>query len=257
MLSPFFCGTFHQEEDDEPWSSPSSTPRRSRKNSFCKHKDSKNPYSTRGLDKFSALLSDLEEKRQQIYSQTGAQDISFVRFVYSNSNDCTPIVVKLKDKKQEKTNLAGDTKDKPITHNSEAALDKYPIESSAGSKDVKLARMESDKKTMKKRLSWNIMKLDRLWRPSYYLPAAIILILVLLAVFGRSVAILCTSLGWYLVPTIKARSENSRRPAKKKEYVRRLSENKMVSDGLSSGKSSHAGVVKEKSAGEHGHRKSW
>ncbi|GLT71185.1 hypothetical protein SLA2020_432190 [Shorea laevis] len=65
-------------------------------------------------------------------------------------------------------------------------------------------------------------------RPSYYLPAVVIFILLILLVFGRSFAILCTSVGWYMVPALKE-SENTRRPSttKKKEYVRGLSENKM------------------------------
>ncbi|KAF2309635.1 hypothetical protein GH714_004394 [Hevea brasiliensis] len=99
----------HQEEEDEPLqqgSSPCSTPRKSRKST----KDSKNPYSTRGLDKFSALLADLEEKRQQIYSQVDSQDISFVRFVYSSSNDCVPIIVKLKDQNKQDQNKGIDLK---------------------------------------------------------------------------------------------------------------------------------------------------
>ncbi|KAK8260402.1 hypothetical protein E1A91_D13G119500v1 [Gossypium mustelinum] len=98
MIYPFLCGTLHhQQEDDGIWSSsPVCSPRKSKRK-----KDTKNPYSTRGLDQFSALLAELEEKRQKIYSQTGSQ--SMVRFVYKNSNDCVPVVVNLKDKKEEKT----------------------------------------------------------------------------------------------------------------------------------------------------------
>ncbi|PQP95556.1 uncharacterized protein Pyn_29941 [Prunus yedoensis var. nudiflora] len=104
MLSPFSCGFFHPEDvHDEPISSsPCSTPRRSSRRSS---KDSKNPYSSRGLDKFSALLADLEEKRQKIYAETPPQDISFVRFVFKDSNDDVPvpIVIKVKDKKEDQT----------------------------------------------------------------------------------------------------------------------------------------------------------
>ncbi|KAJ9166340.1 hypothetical protein P3X46_021112 [Hevea brasiliensis] len=222
MLSPFICGSFHhhQEEEDEPLqqgSSPCSTPRKSRKST----KDSKNPYSTRGLDKFSALLADLEEKRQQIYSQVDSQDISFVRFVYSSSNDCVPIIVKLKDQNKQDQNKGIDFKDEPRTTQNAEALDKSPIETSAvqHEEESKQTRLETDKKTEKKRmLSWNL-KLHKWRRPSYYMPMFIVLILLFLAFFGRSVAILCTSIGWYLVPTL-----SSKRPAKKKQLVRRYSE---------------------------------
>lgn len=221
MFSPFICGSFHHHEDeDEPLqrqgsSSPCSTPRKSsRKNT----KNSKNPYSTRGLDKFSALLADLEEKRQQIYSQVGSQDISFVRFVYSNSNDCVPIVVKLKD--QSKSDETKDDKQR-TAHNAEALDKSLPVETSPAHHELeeKQPRMETDKKTEKRRmLSWNLM-LHRLRRPSYYMPVFIVLILLLLAFFGRSVTILCTSIGWYLVPAL-----SSIRPSKKKQLVRRFSE---------------------------------
>ncbi|KAF2324263.1 hypothetical protein GH714_011406 [Hevea brasiliensis] len=203
MLGPFICGSFHhQEEEDEALgSSACSTPRKSRKSS----RDSKNPYSTRGLDKFSALLSDLEQKRAKIYSQVGSQDITLVRFVYSGSNDCVPIIVKLKDQNKQDQNKASGVKDETkvksrTTHKAEA-LDKSPIETSPAhhhheQEAAKQSRMEIDKKTEKKMLlSWNL-KLHKWRRPSHYIPVFIILILLFLAFFGRSVAILCTSIGW-------------------------------------------------------------
>ncbi|GMH13639.1 hypothetical protein Nepgr_015480 [Nepenthes gracilis] len=52
------------------------------------------------------------------------------------------------------------------------------------------------------------------------------LVLLFLALFGRSVAILCTSLGWYLVPTMTSRSSDLRRSVKKKDYSKRLVDNK-------------------------------
>ncbi|KAK8260401.1 hypothetical protein E1A91_D13G119500v1 [Gossypium mustelinum] len=158
MIYPFLCGTLHhQQEDDGIWSSsPVCSPRKSKRK-----KDTKNPYSTRGLDQFSALLAELEEKRQKIYSQTGSQ--SMVRFVYKNSNDCVPVVVNLKDKKEEKT--------KP----------------------------ENTKE--------------------------------------RSVAILGTCIGWYVVPTINGEGSNLRTSMKKKDYGRRQSGNKLVGGKLSFQKS--------------------
>ncbi|XWS24105.1 hypothetical protein CRYUN_Cryun28dG0072500 [Craigia yunnanensis] len=236
MFQPFICGAFnHQEEDDhELWSSPSSTPRKSRRNSFCKshNKDNKNPYSNRGLDQFSALLAELEEERQKIYSQTGSQDISFVRFMYKNSTDCVPIVVKLKDKKEEEKKKPVDTKDhQPGMNIDSEVLGKHPIEILDEGKEVikKISRLQSvSEKTEKKKksFSWN-MEFQKWRRPSYYLPAFLVLILLLLVFFGRSVSILFTCMGWYIVPTIQGESSNKvRRSMKKKDYVRKSNENK-------------------------------
>ncbi|XWS57926.1 hypothetical protein CRYUN_Cryun09bG0214900 [Craigia yunnanensis] len=210
MCYPFFlCGAFHhQEEDDKFWYSPVSyTPRKSRK------KDSKNPYSTLGLDQFSALLVEHEEKRQQIYSQMGSQCI--VRFVYKNSNDCVPVVVKLKAKKEGK-NEPGNRKDRQPERYISEVIYKLPIPS------------ESDKKIEKKKsFSWNV-KLQNLRRPFYYIPAVIVLILLFLVFVGRSVAILCICIGWYIFPIISEEGSTLRTSMKKKDYVRKLSGNRLI-----------------------------
>ncbi|KAG6608423.1 hypothetical protein SDJN02_01391, partial [Cucurbita argyrosperma subsp. argyrosperma] len=82
--------------------SPHCTPRKTRNGLKPHSKDKKNPYSDRGLDKFSALLTDLEQKRKQIYAQTDPENIVLVRFAYKNSDECVPVVVKQKEKKEEK-----------------------------------------------------------------------------------------------------------------------------------------------------------
>ncbi|GFY96004.1 NAD(P)-binding Rossmann-fold superfamily protein [Actinidia rufa] len=86
MVYPFICGSAslnQQLEDDRDEAnviSPSSPPPRPSK---------------------QRRLSKLDDKRQRIYTQAGADEISFVRFVYSSgSNDCKPIVVRAKDHKQ-------------------------------------------------------------------------------------------------------------------------------------------------------------
>ncbi|EXB55840.1 hypothetical protein L484_001040 [Morus notabilis] len=257
-------------------SSPCSTPRRSRKSGFCKSHNNKdkNPYANRGLDKFSALLADLEEKRQKIYAETGSQDTSLVGFVYKNSNDLVPIVVKLKDnnntnkdnKKKERkpkrscsTIKNEDVKEiKQATSDSESQ-DKFPIETSIAVTEVKKESKpkSNNKKMLKWSSSWN-MKLDMWKRPSFYLPVVVILILLVLTVFGRSVAILCTSISWYLVPTLQESSGRTRLLTKKKDYVKKLSDRSIVAEGLaSSPRISHAGGSKEKSSPQHGHKKSW
>lgn len=214
MFTPLICGSFHprEQEDDEDgieaWRySPSST-RKSRKLCSCRSKDSKNPYADRGLDKFTALLADLDVKRQKIYTQKGSENISFIRFAYSNSNDCKPIVVKVRNKQMSRT----------TTNVDQESGDKNPIDSPINKKEDR-----------KKIGSTCDMKVED-WRwPSYYLPVIMILILLVLAFFGRSFAILCTSIGWYLVPTVKG--GNVKRVNKKKDYVRRLSNVKVLSTG--------------------------
>ncbi|CAK7347419.1 unnamed protein product [Dovyalis caffra] len=256
-------------ELDEPWNSPSSTPKKSSPSATPKRsspsatprksrkssKNSKNPYSSRGLDKFSALLAELEEKRQKIYSQIGSEDVPMVRFVYSSSNDCVPVIVKVKDQKQDKPKVssADNIKDKPITSNNEV-VDKLPIEAPVEGKQVEQPRLETYKKTEEKCYTWN-MKLHRWRRPYYYMPVAIVLILLFLVFFGRSVAIFWTSLGWYIVPTL-----SSKKPTQKKEYVRKLSEPKMTINhgvGVYSPMRHSTGVMSDKLPQQHGQRKSF
>lgn len=276
MSKLFICGSNFQLEDLEDelpksasaGSSPCSTPRRSRKAS---NRD-KNPYASRGLDKFSALLADLEEKRQKIYAETGSQDISLVRFVYKNSDDLVPIVVKLKDKnnnnninnnkKEKKTKRSATMnnneevkENKQTTNNTSESQDKFPIETSIAVKEVKKPE-SNNKKIVNRSFSWN-MKLDTWKKPAYYLPVVMILILLLLTLFGRSVAILCTSISWYVVPTLQDSSSRKRLPTKKKDYVKKLSDRRMVSEG-SPPRISHTGGSKDKSSSpQHGQQKSW
>lgn len=264
MLNSFICGSFKNqlEVEEESWNSPSSTPersspsatpRKSRKSSKTS-KNSKNPYSSRGLDKFSTLLAELEEKKQKIYSQMGPEDVPMVRFVYSSSNDCIPLIIKVKDQKQDKPGIssANDIKENPNTRNNEG-LDKYlPMEAPVEEKQFEQPRMETAKKSEKKSLTWN-MKMHRWRRPYYYMPVALILILLLLVLFGRSVAILLTSLAWYIVPAL-----GTKKPSQKKDYVRRLSEPKMmINHGVSSPARKGTGSKADKWARQHGQRKSF
>lgn len=161
-----------------------SSPRKAKKINgfFSGSRNKDNPYSKRGLDKFSALLTDLEAKKQQIYSQRGSEDISLVRFVYKDMDNCVPIVVK---KKKEKNKSGGDNNATPLQHESETPLDdKFLVDQSKD--EGKLSRSVSDNKlvTKKKSFSWNEIKLNHWRRPSYYLPAAVILILLFFCSLG-------------------------------------------------------------------------
>ncbi|KAG1366929.1 hypothetical protein COCNU_13G007190 [Cocos nucifera] len=212
-----FCGTASFKRiDEDPWL-PTSAPG-SPKGS--KRKANKNPYSTRGLDKFSTVLAELEARREKIVAKAGTQGVSMVRFMYSNSQEWIPIIVKLReDQKEEKTKPADGKKPKqlevlPSQPNSEVVKESAPLVGSVDAKEV------AERKT-KKCFSWGVKEGEVVpwrWRPSYYWPLVMVLILVGLVMFGRVFAICCTSIWWYLVPTLKGESGNARRSMKKKDY---------------------------------------
>ncbi|QCD99036.1 uncharacterized protein LOC114195202 [Vigna unguiculata] len=214
-LSPFVCGTFHNEYDDDDscLASPLSSPRK------YKRKDSKNnPYSSRGLDKFSELLADLDEKRQKIYSQTNPHDISFVRFVYSNTDDIVPVVVKVKknnkDHKHQSQELKGvRSRTTTLTQTSESMV----TDTEERNNQPKIEKNQG------KNFSWDMGK------PSFYLPVVMVLILLLLVVFGRSATTVYTCVLWYVISTVKSGSPSSNTRSstkKKKDGVGELSEKK-------------------------------
>ncbi|KAM1133816.1 hypothetical protein ACFX19_043728 [Malus domestica] len=263
MFSPFSC-VFFQPKDvqDEPFSSPCSTPKRSTKRSS---KESKNPYSSRGLDKFSELLADLEDKRQKIYAQTPPQDISLVRFMFKDSNEDAPpvpVVIKLKDNKKEDRKEKTKTqvvKEKHATSNSDG-LDKFNVEPSTPTKEISVQQQPKNYKKVRSSLNFKDMNLGIWRRPSYYLPVVVVFILVLLAVFGRSVAILCTSIGWYALPTLEESNGKTKRASKKKNHGRRLSDNNKNNNNhglLSSPKSNNTGAGSTPRSQQHGHQKIW
>ncbi|XP_028796075.1 uncharacterized protein LOC114751582 [Neltuma alba] len=211
MLNHLVCGNFHQEEEDEAyWDSP----RKSRKSR------NKNPYSTRGLDQFSALLADLDRKRQEIYSQARPQDISFIRFVSSksSSNDFVPIVIKAKGKDQK--HKSEELKVRHVASNSQPIL-----EEPAAVEVPKQSKLGSNEKAEKKNFCCNVWS-----RPSFYLPVMLIMILGLLTVFGRSVATICTCILWYTATTVKDSSSSRKSIMKKKRYRRGLSEKAAASE---------------------------
>ncbi|KAE9457228.1 hypothetical protein C3L33_10849, partial [Rhododendron williamsianum] len=130
-------------------------------------------------------------------------------FRVPNSNSCKPIVVKVRNG------------DKNRGEHASGGLEKNSTESSASQKEAHQPRIDSgDRKNKKK------TKREK-QRPFYYLLAVVVLILLVLAVFGRSFAIIFVSVGWYLVPAIKGAKESDRRRRKKREYGTRESEKKI------------------------------
>ncbi|KAG5065334.1 hypothetical protein AAZX31_04G045000 [Glycine max] len=252
MLNNFICGSLHHPEEDVPCSSPKKSKRKESRND-------KNPYSNRGLDKFSALLDDLDERRKKVYSQMSPQDISFVRFAYSNNHDIVPIVVKVKNNKDQKKHKSEELKARHITSFSEQ-LEKSDEEATLKERKQKLNKLESHKKNLS--FSWNMLK-----RPSFYVPAVMMLILVFLVVFGRSVATLCTCVVWYVVPTLSEYYDSSKprnksmMNSKKRDYVRGWLNDSMKMMNPEELASPRTGDSKDysndKNSGKHGHQKSW
>ncbi|KAK9073430.1 hypothetical protein SSX86_007754 [Deinandra increscens subsp. villosa] len=255
----FICGSFkNQQEDDLEvlWPSPSPS-RKARSHWFCciPNKDyNNNPYSNRGLDKFEVLLADLDDKKRKIFTQKGSEYISFVRFVYSNSNDVKPIIVRLKDpirrhhdKDHHKHNNHEDTKSSPLPKLQGSMLDhdqnSEPPRDVTNGITIEPKEAEHAKSLITK-VTQKLIRVDQYWKmnlkrklcewwmPSYNLPLFVILVMVFLTLFGRSLAIICTSIAWYLIPTIdRTTLENTTgRPKKmiKIQHSRKPSENYKV-----------------------------
>ncbi|MQM05383.1 hypothetical protein Taro_038195 [Colocasia esculenta] len=175
-----------------------------------------NPYATRGLLNFSMVLADLQARREKVMAQEGA---SLVRFVYSNSHDWIPIVVKVPSQKQ------------PQPENPR----KCPPGESQKKPDAAVAA--PNRAAVKRGFSWKVRGLSLegwRWHPSYYWPVVVALILLCL-VFGRSFAICCTSIGWYLLPCISGDESLDERKSMKKDYRRRASEKKPLGAGSGEG----------------------
>lgn len=224
MFKPFICGSFQNQEDQDiiDTYSPCSTPKRSRKSiGSYKTKENKNRYANLGLDKFHALLSEIEEKKQKIYTQKGAEDIAIVQFVISSDNEIKPIVVKMKGKRPSDVSS---TTSSIIKASSEQLKKDIENQDSCSSKKMEVEKIPKKKKGCAR---WDIFKLEKFKQPLYYLPVVVMLILLFLAIYGRPFAILCTSIAWYLIPLLREPSDhnkNPRRLKRKKEHSRRLSE---------------------------------
>ncbi|KAJ8640755.1 hypothetical protein MRB53_017449 [Persea americana] len=218
------CGNLSQVDDGRPWSPRSSSRRRSRRKE-------KNPYANRGLDQFKMVLADLQARKEKIMAQVGASDPFLVWFAQSNLRDWEPIVIKLREPKQQKSDaIIGDNQ--PLQQ-SLVAVQKSPVGSSATKEVAPTHAAGVPDGRMKKRFSRGVKNnftVMNMRRPSNYWPVVVILILLCLVMFGRSFAIMCTSICWYLVPTNRVGNVNLTR-SMNKNYGRRLSEKNLVGDG--------------------------
>ncbi|CAN6908277.1 unnamed protein product [Brassica oleracea] len=149
-------------------------------------KESKNPYSDLGLEKFSALLSELDEKRQSIYAtRVDSDGPPLVRFVFKSSGECVPIMIKTKKVTKKK-----DSQD-DLKINTQTKVEEW--------KEIKKTELVTEQKQSCV-LNENMKKISR---PKHFLPVTTILVLIFLVFFGRTVSTMCTCIVWYLVPLIK------------------------------------------------------
>ncbi|KAF8111017.1 hypothetical protein N665_0076s0022 [Sinapis alba] len=150
-------------------------------------KESKNPYSDLGLEKFSTLLSELDEKRQSIYAtRVDSDGPPLVRFVFKSSGECVPIMIKTKKVTKKKDSQDG------LKLKKETKIEEE--------KEIKNSDLVTEQKQRCLLLNENLKKISR---PKHFLPVTTILVLIFLVFFGRIVSIMCTCIVWYLVPLIK------------------------------------------------------
>lgn len=209
LAQAMLCGLRSLKRVDKSWS-----PKASKK----KKADKKNPYSTRGLDKFAAVLADLEDRRAKIMANAGPQDASTsVWFMYSESSECVPILLRHND------HVSRQPMPPAVAHAADEDLKEViPLVGSKVEKEVIKEMVAVSEREVKKRWSW------RDWRPSYYWPLVMVLILFCLLMFGRVFAICCTSIWWYMVPTMQGEGKALRRRVKRKKDDRRMSEKSLV-----------------------------
>lgn len=171
----------------------------------------KNPYASRGLDKFSTVVAELESRREKILRRVGpvGGDHVMVRFVQSEAKGWVAIAVKLPPEEQQQAADAKKFKpavptpmSKPSTPPAEPASRREYVKPAAAAKETAVSvpppANAAAKKAADERRSWRKSKL----RPHHYMPFVAVLMLVSLVVFGRAFAICCASIWWYLVPIL-------------------------------------------------------
>ncbi|OAY81321.1 hypothetical protein ACMD2_18305 [Ananas comosus] len=208
-----FCGTssFKHIDGDDPRAPVATSPKGSKKKA-----GNKNPYSTRGLDKFSAVLLDLESQRQKIMARAGSQGVAMVQFMYKSTNDWIPVVVRLRNRQDEESRVSGAQKLAPASPT--LAGDGGAGEAAGGAKAV-----AKEERKGNKGFAWGG------WRESHSWMLVVVVMLVCIVVFGRVFAICCTSICWYLVPSLKGGSGMNERRFKmgREQHARRLSDKRL------------------------------
>jgi len=212
MREMLFCGTgSFRDVDKEEGAGGKPDAAAEAKKAGGKTKGKDNPYSSRGLDKFSTVLSELESKKEKILQRVGS-DVDaghiMVRFVQSEAKGWVPIVVKLPHEEEQAAD-AKKRQSKPTSRSStpptEPASPKEDpakaahVAAAAVAPPTKAAVPAKKSKASGVRWSW---AWERKVRPCHYWPLVMALLLLSLVVFGRVFSICCTSIWWYLLPVL-------------------------------------------------------
>lgn len=211
-----FCGAgsfkdVDKEEEITGGGKPATAAKTMKKAGGSKSKGKDNPYASRGLDKFSTVLSELESKKEKILRRAGPDvdaDHLMVRFVKSEAKGWVPIVVKVPHE-EEKVADCKKSKSKPSSSSSSTPTEPAsPKEEPAKPTNVVAAvakaavpvPVKKSKASSGVRWAWAWGR-DKV-RPCHYWALALVLLLLSLVVFGRVFAICCTSIWWYLLPIL-------------------------------------------------------
>jgi hypothetical protein len=265
-----FCGTGSFKDVDKEEGAGGKPAAAAKVKKACgRAKGKDNPYASRGLDKFSIVLSELESKREKILRRAGPDadaDHLMVRFVQSGAKGWVPIVVKLPhEEEQHAAEGKKGRQSKPTSRSStpptEPASPKEdpakPAHVAPAPAKAKVAVPAKKSKASGVRWSW---AWGRKVRPCYYLPLAMVVLLLSLVVFGRVFAICCTSIWWYLLPILSGEEAlcATRSPVAKarKDVGNKVGEKLAVAPPPSHGKKGSSGAAHEViSPRSHAHRK--
>ncbi|EMS67662.1 hypothetical protein TRIUR3_23478 [Triticum urartu] len=207
------CGTasFKDVDKGEPTSGGGKQAQRKEKKKPGAGKK-ENPYASRGLDKFSMVLAELESRREKVLRRVDGGDHVMVRFVQSETKGWVPIVVKLpaeepaakaEPKKKCKFKLAVS----PTPPPTQPPSPRTGATSPRGGDDAAI-------------------------RPSQYWPFVAMLLLVSLVVFGRMFAICCTSIWWYLVPILNGEDGGPRSMGKTGRHLGKKASDKKIGEKI-------------------------
>lgn len=189
-------------------------------------KKSSNPYSTRGLDKYSTLLSELETRRTKIMEK--AQGVSTVKFKYSDSDDWIPIVFRgRRDQLDQKHEDGKSNTKQPMSRTEAPRLDSKSVKAEVlPTTSAAAASSAVGRKRAGKRMDW---------RARYYWHLVVVVELFGLVVFGRAFALCCMLMWWYLVPVVHGDQGGSVKWSAKGDARKVSNNNTKINTGASVG----------------------
>ncbi|CAN6486613.1 unnamed protein product [Victoria cruziana] len=188
-----FCGRASvADSDEELRESCHSLPKKSTKRD-------KNPFSSRGLDKFASVSSELHSRAQKVLSQLGAAptDNIIIRFAYSGSNGWTPVVVRPRKAAAEG---GGAMKPANPAKKSPGSVEKTGTNKEGGRHgDGPGVKGEMGMGPSQRLATWFGLR-----QVEYFWHLAMVVALVCLLVFGRLAAVVCITIWLYFLASFFA-----------------------------------------------------